>query len=71
MEEMHRVRYGERGQSFHAVSEETTLPKSPSVHTQNVLVFMEASLQSMIDWIIVHWQLNSISNLSPRRLRRG
>lgn len=29
MEEMHRERYGEMSQSIHALSEPTTLPKSP------------------------------------------
>ena len=32
MEEKHMARYGERAQSFHALSELTTNPESPHVH---------------------------------------
>ena len=32
MEEMHRAKYGERMRSFHAISENITLPKSAYVH---------------------------------------
>ena len=32
MEEMHKARYGERAQSFSALSELTTIPESPHVH---------------------------------------
>ena len=32
MEEMHRVRYGERARSFHALTRYTTLPKPRGIH---------------------------------------
>lgn len=32
MEEMHRIRFGERVKSFHTISEHTSLPRSPRVH---------------------------------------
>ena len=72
MEEKHTARYGERAQSFHALSELTTNPESPRVHqpgNPSCWIFMEALLHknsSLNQWPLV---ISFTSNPSP--LPRG
>lgn len=72
MKEMQRAGYGERGQSFHALSGHTILFKSASVYQPRsssnpiLLGFMEASLHRHDR--LHHWPLATELNLQPLSL---